>query len=95
MCIHTPSPPLIHACTLIYISLNRVKVSTKDAAVFLQELLDQDLGGKVDLLFTDPPWGTNKEGRSKNILASDVLYQGDVAKIAELSAKLLSDTGKH
>jgi len=72
-----------------------VKVSTKDAAIFLQELLDQGLGGKVDLLFTDPPWGTNKEGRSKNILASDIVYQGDVARIAELSAKLLSDTGKH
>ena len=85
----------MHACILIYISLNRVKVSTKDAAIFLQELLDQGLGGKVDLLFTDPPWGTNKEGRSKNILASDIVYQGDVARIAELSAKLLSDTGKH
>ena len=95
MCIHTPSPPLIHACTLNYISLNRVKVSTKDAVVYLEGLLEQGLGGKVDLLFTDPPWGTNKEGRTKNILASDVLYAGDVAKIAELTSKLLSDTGKH
>ena len=69
-------------------------MSTKDAVDFLQELLEQGLGGKVDLFLTDPPWGTNYEGRTKNILKSDVLYQGDVIKVAELMSKLLSDKGK-
>ena len=60
---------------------------------FLQDLLDQGLAGKVDLIFTDPPWGTNYEGRSKNVMKSDVIYVGDIAKVAELIAKLLNDTG--
>jgi hypothetical protein len=95
-CVHITI--YIYTCIRISIHLilgsaNRVRVSTKLALDFLQDLLDQGLAGKVDLIFTDPPWGTNYEGRSKNVMKSDVIYVGDIAKVAELIAKLLCDKG--
>ena len=59
----------------------------------MQKLLEDGYTGKIDLIYTDPPWGIMKEGRSQKIIQSDKVYSTDIKRAAELMAKLVAETG--
>jgi 16S rRNA G966 N2-methylase RsmD len=64
-----------------------------DATAFLEKLLADGYAGKVDLIYTDPPWGCMKTNRGKSILESDKIYTTDIQRVCECMAKLLSEKG--